>query len=103
MNVKTIKKLSDLKKTFLNKWYFCMKPIAKLITKIDDKKSAKKYDRLANMTFEEVIRNYVKYTVKYMVKQKDATEIYYCCTKKNGYSEYYEDNFILADLSRLGY
>ena len=55
------------------------------------------------MTFEEVAKLYVKYTVKYMARRKDSTQIYYCCTKKDGYSEYYDDNFILSNLNTFGY
>ena len=103
MKDKTIKKLHKFKKDSLEKWYFCMKPLANVIMKVEDKKSTKKYNRLTNMTFEEVAKLYVKYTVKYMAKRKDSKELYYCCTKKDGYSEYYEDNFILSDLSRFEY
>ena len=80
-----------------------MKPLAKLIMHCEDKKSNKKYDRLSNMSLEEVAKLYVKYTIKYMAKRKDSKEIYYCCAKKDGYSEYYDDNFVLADLSTFGY
>lgn len=103
MKAKTIKRLQISKKKALNIWYFCMKPLAKCILYIDNRRSAKNTSRLEKMTLEEVARLYVKYTVKYIAKRKDSTEIYYCCTKKDGYSEYYEDNFILSDLHTFGY
>ena len=103
MKAKTIKKVHKFKKGLLEKWYFCMKPLANAIKTAEKKKSTKKYDKLANMTFEEVAKLYVKYTVKHMAQRKDSKEFYYCCTKKDGYSEYYEDDFILSDLSRFGY
>lgn len=103
MNAKTIKKLHNLKKNLLEVWYFCMKPLAKLIVHIEDKKSTKKYNRLVNMTFEDVAKLYVKYTVKHMARRKVSKESYYCCTKKDGDSEYYTDNFILSDLNTFGY
>ena len=103
MNAKTIKKIHHIKKNLLEVWYFCMKPLAKLIRRIENNKSTKKYNRLVNMTFEDVAKLYVKYTVKYMARRKVSKESYYCCTKKDGDSDYYTDNFILSDLHTFGY
>ncbi|MSA02225.1 hypothetical protein GKG47_09260 [Lactonifactor sp. BIOML-A3] len=103
MNVKTSKHIHEAKKKIINGWYFCMKPLAFLIEKYEKSKSVKNRARLENMSLEEVARLYVKYTVKAMVKRKNSKEEYYCCTKKNGYPEYYEDNFVLADLTTFGY
>lgn len=103
MNAKTTKNIHKVKAKILDVWYFCMKPLAKLIKHCEDKKYQRKCRELSNMSLEEVARSYVKYTVKYMAKRKDSIEKYYCCTKKEGYSDYYEDCFILADLSRFEY
>lgn len=103
MKAKTIKNMHNIKKNLLDGWYFCMKPLAKLIRYCEDKKSNKKCERITNMTFEEVAKLYVKYTVKYMTRRKVSKELYYCCTKKNGDSDYYTDNFILSDLNNFGY
>lgn len=103
MNVKTRKQIHKVKKKVISGWYFCMKPLAFLIKNHEKRKSAKHRAKLENMSLEEVARLYVKYTVKVMVKRKNSKEEYYCCTKKNGTSEYYEDYFILADLTTFGY
>lgn len=103
MKASTIKNMHNIKKNLLDRWYFCMKPLAKLIRYCEDKKSNRKRDKTTNMTFEEVAKLYVKYTVKYMARRKDSIQYYYCCTKKDGYSEYYDDNFILSDLNTFGY
>ena len=103
MKARKIKKLYQVKKTLLDGWYFCMKPLATLILYIDKKRSIKKGDRLANMSLEEVAKLYVKYTVKYLSSRKDSTIKFYCCTKKEGCSELYEYNFILSDLNSVWY
>ena len=103
MNAKTTKNIHQVKAKMLDGWYFCMKPLAKLIEHCEDKKYRRKRRELSNMPLEEVARLYVKYTVKYMAKRKNPKEKYYCCTKKEGYSDYYEDCFVLADLSRFEY
>lgn len=103
MNIKLRISLHNIAKKLLKGWYFCMKPLAYIITKIDNSKYKRKRIKLEQMSLEEVAKLYVKYIVKFMVKRKDPIEKYYCCTKKDGYPEYYEDNFILSDLSRFGY
>ena len=103
MKAKTIKRLQISKKKALNIWYFCMKPLAKCILYIDNRRSAKNTSRLEKMTLEEVARLYVKYTVKYIAKRKDSRIILYNCSSKNGYSEYYDDGFILSDLSSFSW
>lgn len=103
MNVKTRRNIQIIKTKLFSGWYFCMKPLAKLITYCEDKKSKKRQNELKHMSLDEVARLYVKYTVKYLVKRKDPKLKYYCCTKKDGYSDYYEDSFILSDLNTFGY
>ena len=103
MNVKISKHIYKTKKRIINRWYFCMTPLAVLIKKYDKTKSAKCRAKLENMSLDEVAKLYVKYTVKAMVRRKESKEEYICCTKKDGCPDYYEDNFILADLSTFGY
>lgn len=99
MKATTIQKIHQTKQSFLKGWYFCMKPLAKVLFYLIKKRAKKRDIFLQQMSLEMTAKLFVKYTVKRMAKQKKPKQIYYCCTKKEGYSEYYEDNFILAELS----
>jgi hypothetical protein len=103
MKVTTIQKIHQIKQSFLKGWYFCMKPLAKVLLALEEKRAKKRDIFLQQMSLEMTAQLFVKYTAKQMAKQKNPKQIYYCCTKKEGYSEYYEDNFILAELSSFGY
>lgn len=103
MNAKIIKWIYTVKKKMVNVWYFCMKPLAYLFKGYEERKYKTEVVYINHMPLEEVARLYVKYTVKYIAQRKDAKEKYYCCTKKDGYSNYYDDCFILGDLHTLDY
>ena len=76
MNIKLRISLHNIAKKLLNGWYFCMKPLAYIITKIDNSKYKRKRIKLEQMSLEEVAKLYVKYTVKFMVKRKEKEEYY---------------------------
>jgi len=102
-----IKLLKFTKKAFrklLDGWYFTMKPVAYIYIKLEDYKYKKLVDKCKNMSDEELIKRYVKYLIKYMIRYGKIEREFVIFTKRgNKYEDDEKRTILLAELRNVGW
>lgn len=78
---------------------FILNPLDSFLQKRKSRKLKKHKEYAKNMLFEEIARRFVKAKLNYMIKYGRTTCDYIYCNKKGDDYEYYENDFILSELT----
>ena len=96
-------KLKRLNKVLIGKWYKLMKPLAKLINKIEKKNYDKFCKKSESMTIEEVAKRLNKMIVKELVRHSNDKSKYILEFEVASRTIYDEDGMTLLEYMKRSY